>query len=411
MDMSGIATEIDKLKCQFCELETPSQYNFCVECDMQIKCLGCGTNTYPGKDYCLNCGQSLIAKASNSPAPNRFVRTVEQDGDKYKEHTELAVTDEAVHEFAPFVVGQTFSGRKVKASSSKQIPGNTEDTFYEEVPDGISGEADDNSNDSGDQEPLKPKTSSTSALSKYFIRDGDILVATITDFKGKNWAEQQRNFLILYTKAFKEITGRIVSDPKHYKAAADKINLVDPNNFPNILTKLTKAKFTSLTGGFDLNADGEKDFQRIINLLENDTEKGYAYASRIATTNVKRHKLSREDKLKFESWTSENVDLGKLDIRDVTTGRDAALVALWIITLHLKKGDAFMWNEAMHYFLKKYSTVSVTSKAAAKAVNSKDNEKFFQRNTEGEFYLSPAAQKLVEGWISGTQIIKKEEAK
>lgn len=65
-------------------------------------------------------GAQTIAKIPAAQAqPNRYIRNVKQSGKTYEEHTEFSLSDHAVSEIAPFVVGQMMS-----RSSKPSYPGN-----------------------------------------------------------------------------------------------------------------------------------------------------------------------------------------------------------------------------------------------------------------------------------------------
>jgi hypothetical protein len=62
----------------------------------------------------------------------------------------------------------------------------------------------------------------------------------------------------------------------------------------------------------------------------------------------------------------------------------------------------------MLFLTSKYKTTSVNGNAFSKSMVAKEAEKFFTKNGEGSFYLTPAGQQLVEDWIAGTKTVKKE---
>lgn len=99
------------LTCPFCSDETPSEHNFWIFCDQQIKCLNpdCGKKLVPGKAFCFSCGQTIAKIPAAQAQPNKYIRNVKQSGKTYEEHTEFSLSDHAVSEIAPFVVGQMMS--------------------------------------------------------------------------------------------------------------------------------------------------------------------------------------------------------------------------------------------------------------------------------------------------------------
>lgn len=394
--------------CKFCNQSTPSDLNFCIECDKQIKCLECGNQTYAGKEYCLKCGHDLIKRKDQS-APNHYIRTVEGEGKTYKERTEFSLTDLAVGVIAPVIIPPTIPGLRLKDSSNQanRVSQDVEADFE------LVDKAAPNTHDSGNAEEQKRTDNATpsSSLSKFFTIDGEMLIPIETDFKGNTWSEQIKYFLIVYIGAHREILGKPVPDRDCLRTAATRISILDPNNFTTYMGKVLKEYVTTLTNGFILNSKGEKEFKKIIQLMEDENAKaGYVYSTKGGQTPSKRNHLSKEEKAAAEGWAVLPADLGELDIRDVKSGKDAGLISIWLITVHLKKAKAITWYQAMHYLKAKFTTIGVTSNAFRKAIMSKDNEKYFQCNSDEEYFLSTDAQAIVEKWISGEINIKKAES-
>ena len=397
--------------CQYCKLETPDELNFCIHCDNQIKCLECGTKTFVEKEFCLKCGKPLMKIPKSNTAVNNYKRKVKREGENYEEDTEFSLTDVAVKEIAPFVIRQTMPNNSVqnnKLGLPKPESQAAEDVYSDDVESPFEeAEAENQKSES----VVKPDLGN-SDLKKFFTVDKEILVAIETDFRGSNWAEQQKNFLILYCKAYNEIFKKPVPNKENFREAATKIKITDPNNFSKYLNKATTEYMSELSGGFQLNSKGDKECNNILKLMNDEKAKeGFNYSTKSITGGSKRSRLSNDDKQIVDSWISEKVDLGMLDIRDVKSGRDAALVGIFITTISLEKKKAIKWNEAMHYLKSKYTTLAVTPEAFKRALNSKENEKLFQRTNDDEYFLSTDGQKLVENWISGTLKIKKEENK
>lgn len=412
-----LTTQADEemVTCQFCKRETPKEFNFCVACDNQIKCLECGRKTYPGKDFCLACGKQLIApRATTNQAPNQYERRVKQEGENYEEFTRFELSDNSVEAIAPFVIGQTMpAGARIpRIVGPKQngLPGGppeTVDTTYEEA---ASDEPEDKSANNPAPASGNPTTppQGDSQLGKFFELDGESLAAKENDFKGTSWASQQRNFILLYTKAHKELLGKPVSNKEAYRAPAMKLKLVDPTNFPTYVNKQVSAYMTEMTNGLILNTAGEKEVAKVIQLMNDETKAGEAYWARSSTPPKPASILTKEDKDRVQQWVNDPspITLNKLDVRDVSIARDYALLALWLIIHHLKKADAVKWNEAMLYLTSKYKTTSVSGGSFSKSMTAKENEKYFTKNGEGLYFLTTAGQQLVEAWVSGAKSVK-----
>ena len=112
--------------------------------------------------------------------------------------------------------------------------------------------------------------------------------------------------------------------------------------------------------------------------------------------------MKSDDKKRIASWVSEDVDLGKLQIRNINTPKDYALLSLWIITLHLKKQETVRRIDAYHYLKTKYPKVSSSSSNFSRSMSRSSAKKYMKASDDGKYYLTTDGQKLVESWIDGT---------
>lgn len=259
---------MSNLTCSACGKETSEELNFCLHCEKQIKCLNrdCNELLIPEKTFCFHCGQPIGA-ISTSQASNRYVRRVTQQGRDYTEHTELNVSDHAVNVFAPFVTREI-------TSPTIQPP------YYGQRPDGAqrqqqagaiagkSGEINQHRQLPPKSPEKKPLEGASSDAWSYFDQDEEYLIANVKDFKGKNWAEQQRNFILMYTAAYIQKLENAVPSKDHYKNAAIKNNIYDASNFSRYVTELARELITEFSDGFKLNSDGEKEIEKIIARIE-----------------------------------------------------------------------------------------------------------------------------------------------
>ncbi len=395
---------MELLACPHCRFDTPAEYNFCVSCDKQIKCLNreCGKVLVRGKSFCFSCGQSVAT--ANSGPPNKYIRTVTQQGKNYSEHTEFHASDHAVGALAPFIGGQITSparrayevsdiSRLANAVKSlPPVPPINEEKEFSQQPESEAASLPDNT-----KLPTKP----TTGAAIHFFLDGEVLVTGTKDYKGKTWADQQKHFILLYAAAYGQFFSKPV--PKEsLKSVAEKSGISDVNNFNRYLGKATAEFFSELSQGLQLNATGEKEVARILAILADEKiPRGYEYWNRAATTPTKRQRISSEDKSKIHEWSKEEVPLGKLDVASIQIARDYALVSLWILTSHLKKAEAVRWNDAYHFFKEKYTTISSSAEAFSAAMRKELNKKYFRQTDTGAFFLSPEGQQKVIKWIAG----------
>lgn len=401
--------------CQYCTKETPIIYNFCAQCHKQIKCLECGAKTFSSADFCLACSKPLINRENISKPTNLYTRNVKKEGDNYEENIRFELSDDSVGKIAPFIVKQTMSGTKPISLATNALNESLkeDDTEFED----ISSESKVATSKEDEQEnkvptiPIANQTASpNNNVSQFFKNDSGNIIAIENDFRGKTWTEQQKNFIIVFTKAYQELLGKPIPNKEVIKEAAKKLSIVDNNNFTNYLNKVTDDCMAKLNDGLELNAKGNKEASRIIKLMEDDsTPSGFDYSKKSTTNTIKRLRISGDERSLVVEWIKDEVALGKLDVRDVKTGRDAALLALWIITVKLEKTKASYIHLFMEYLNKKFTTISVTSPAVNKALTvSKESEKYFQKTSDGKYFLSTVGQQLVEEWINGVKSIKKD---
>lgn len=400
------------LTCPSCSAETLAEYNFCTVCKKQTKCLNpdCNKKLVPGETFCFYCGQALAAITTAQTQPNKYIRSIKQQGKNYEEHTELTASDHAVSELAPFIVGQMASRPPQKPYYPSSSNNSTMPPRKAAVTNDLFAESEELPQLPADN-PHAQKTELTKGeASHYFEQDGDFLVAAVKDFKGKNWADQQRYFILLYVSAFHYYFEKPVPPKEHFKIAAQKASVLDPTNFPKYLNELTPKYLSEIGGGYKLNHDGEKEVKHIIALMEDkNVDGGYEYWGRSASSATRRQRLSKEEMSKLREWAQEDVELEKLEVRDIKKARDYAMVSLWIITVHLKKVKAVRWNDAYYFFKGKYKTISATPQGFSRAMANFNNAKYFRESDE-LYFLSSEGQRKVEDWRAGKPFESSSEA-
>ena len=423
------------LACQHCGDDTPARFNFCVSCEKQIRCIdpACKEEVYPGKEMCLGCGKPLVVRVASNQAPNHFVRKVKQSGNRYEEHTELSVSDNAVGVLAPlFGAGHLMpTPRQPPLAVPKQSTGNTngvQGNLFTLAPGKLlSGHADNANgnelNESGGEEATSEKQGSstkeaeiqgeqTGMQIKFFEVHNDSLVATTKDFKGQSWSEQQQNFFALYTNAYYTAFNKPVPNSEHLRSASELVGVIDKKNFSRYLEKFLSAYIMNVAGGIKLNDDGQKEFQRVLALMENkDSKPGVKYWLRTPVSTQGIPRVSDSDKEKVSSWLVDDVDLGELDIRMLKNPSDYALLTLWIVTKHLEKADAITTGEAFTYLTSKYNTVPIEHNQFRVAFTNNKGTLFNLNKSNNTWFLTPEGEERVKSWISGqAKAFKKKQA-
>ncbi|MEG4395614.1 zinc ribbon domain-containing protein [Microcoleus sp. BROC3] len=391
--------------CPYCSAGTSSEYNFCTACELQIKCINpnCNKMLIAGKAKCFGCGQA-IAVTTNQPSSqlNKYVRNVKQNGKNYEEHIELSVTDHAVSELAPFIGAEMMPRPLQKlydapSQKSSTIPArkmvSTNELFTEsqelpQLPANAADEVEDTQTGNDERSP-------------YFEVDGEFLIATVKDFKGKTRADQQRYFILLYADAYYRYFRKPVPSKDHFKTAAKKASVLDPTNFPKYVDEHTRKCLSEIGSGYKLNHDGDKEVKRIIGMMKDENvDAGFEYWTRSPSSGTKRQRFSNEDKDKLNEWVLQDVEIGKLKVCDITKARDYAMISLWIIIDLLGNAKAVRCNDAYYFFKQKFETISVSAQAFIRAMRSSKNTKYF-RSTGDQYYLTSEGKQTVESWIAG----------
>lgn len=201
-------------ECQYCGAELDERYNFCLNCNHQVKCTNCEQMLVRDKSICFVCGQPLASETTVQRSFNEF--TLEENQTETSAHRLIKgrFSDEAFGHAAALLGGVTRS-RPVAppyASAHRQPALTPLGTAEEQVPE--------QTNESfSQQEPTPQGTLATeeqdgsdkSRALKFFRPHGENeIIPTEVDFKGQNWKEQQRRFIVLYVWAYSEIMGRPV---------------------------------------------------------------------------------------------------------------------------------------------------------------------------------------------------------
>ena len=110
--------------CGYCKHDNEDRFNFCANCEKQIKCLHCGELLIVNKTRCLVCGKPISAYELNSNLMNEFVLDEKQDMESSSRHIEARFTDKVASEVAPFLSGipSKINNANLKTQVSPTIP-------------------------------------------------------------------------------------------------------------------------------------------------------------------------------------------------------------------------------------------------------------------------------------------------
>lgn len=399
-------------ECQYCGTDLDDKYNFCLNCNRQVKCLNCREVLVRDKMICLICGQPLVSQTGAQGQVNEF--TLEEDRTESSAHRRISgrFTDEAFGNAAALFGGLTQS-RNVDPhpTSSRQKPL----TPIGGPPLEQSSEHADEFSDQRDslrtQETFTPDErngSDRSRALKLFRQHGDNdIIPTQIDFKGESWKEQQRQFVILYVWAYNEILGHPVPSEENVFAAAKRVTVYDVNNTRRYYREFANEYLLSTDQGLELNTRGFQLVEEIVGEIEGSPEEeGFVYWKGTSKSGAKRSAGSKKAQEEVDDWVNKAVDIGDFDIRELRSARELGMFAIWSITKRPNLAPAVKPRMAYQYLTKKYTTVPVGQQAIVNAMG-RNNSKF-QRTADGSYYLTSQAQREVEAWIEAGTVEEAE---
>jgi hypothetical protein len=394
-DKGNEAMNMTSINCPYCGTETGSEYNFCIQCEMQIRCLNpsCTAVLLPNKSKCLKCGLSIIQATQGIPAPvNRFVRDVNSTTKSYSEHTEIHATDEALSQFAPLLMNSAQIGYRSPQIPRPSVP--TAPTLPQLSPPQAAQA------DSVDaiRVPSVQTTDQKLLALRFFEQIDDTLIAKAKDFKGLNKKEQQIRLIVAFTWAYTTIYERAVPSRDHYHQAARKASWHD-QNFRNYLAEAQKSYLNDVGSGFKLNLAGDKKAELILAEMQDETVEGSSGQS-VSRAGGKRGPMNKEEQQRVDAWVTESVDLGTFDHRSLGSPTNYALFALWLITEKVKTANNAKANEAYNYIKHKFENIPITQKQFTDAL-SKGNGKNFKK-AGAQWFLTPDGQKVIEALVNAS---------
>lgn len=384
--------------CPYCDVLIDEAYNFCTNCEQQVKCLTCDSHLVKDKSKCLKCGTSLSVSQTIVAPMNSFSLEEEQTENTYSRKLNLSFTDIAVDKVASTLGGYIpfnplKSSKPIVSPQQLGLPfssSSTDDNHF--------GESDELS-----EETIETKSENildSNSSSSYFEKDEQgFLVSTNPDYKGKNKKLQQQRFSLLYVWAYKSILGEAVPHKEHLHQAA-RINGVYDNHYSENLTDVANRFFIKADGTFKLNPGGRSEINKILVEMQDMDLSGLEYWNSTRKSLSRGSRVTREDAQKIDQWIQIPSRFEHFDVRTLGNTYKYALLALYDITKELKAQDAVKPGIAYEYLVKRYKTISVSKDTFAKVLTStRDYGKYFSRTSEGLYYLSPEAETLAKGWL------------
>lgn len=378
-------------QCPYCNSISPEQYNFCINCEIQIKCLQCGSLLVANKSRCLSCGKRIEEADTGSASINRFTLEEKSTSKSSYRKIEGHLSDNAFGQAASL-----FGGLPQTRPSSSHQPRIIHEASRLALPNShpVITETDSSFEESkgGDEAitvtPEMPPSHHTSMpidrAQRYFDLDSDSeLIARMSDFKGVNKQEQQKRFMILYVWAYALILGKPEPSKKIILAALSKKGFSDSNSFKHF-SSIENKYFSKAGGGYRINLDGEKEVNRILNEIENDSIRGFQDWDKVKPRE-RSARLNKDISERIDRWVDMPVDINNFDVRKLKKASNYALFTIWVLTSRLKVEKAVKPVEIFNYLKRKYAHVPVTQKTINAALARPYNASVIEKTSDGGY--------------------------
>lgn len=381
------------LACPYCELEVSEEYNFCANCEQQVKCTNCKKLLVSGKTRCLVCGMQLISKELPQTQMNEFKFEEEQTNESASRRMSGRFSDNA------FGKAVDLLGGNPQFKLVPQVAGITPPPLpkllpaSEKNPDEVVEQVIEVSNSVELSIAPLQQDKKEKALRFFEVEGDNELIVKVPDYKGKSKKEQQQRFTLMYVWAYRHISESAQLSKEHMNSAAKKANLYD-SNWANYFEKAAKEFLMNTEAGYKINAPGETKVNQIIDEMDDTGVEGYAYWKNKSKPSKKRSPSNKEDETKLQQWLEMSTNFDDFDIRKLKSAANLAAFAIWIITKQLEVKRAVKPKDAYNYLKGKYKTISVGPNSFSSALSRNPDK--FTRTQEGEYFLTEEAEREVE---------------
>jgi hypothetical protein len=380
--------------CQYCDTTINEEYNFCIDCEKQVKCLTCGSYLLKNKSKCLGCG-TLVGIPQSTVAPmNTFSLEEEQSEISYSRKLNLSFTDTAIDK-----VAVVLSGHVPLTPSINTRVGSKQSNFIPSQP--VLEELSIETNIQAHSVEIEKVVNilEENIAANYFDKDGqDYLISRSPDYKGKNKKTQQQRFILLYALAHYLFFKQSVT--KDHLIQAAKINKIyESKNYAGYFSEVAKKYFMNIDGAFKLNPAGQVEVNTILSEMQDEEVKGVEYWSSNRKSITRVSKITKELEQEIDDWIIKPSRLEKFDVRKIKTAADYALFAIYDITKEIKEKESVKPVIAYTYLVKRYKTISIIQNKFTTVLSNKAYSKYFERTSDGSYYLTQEAESTVEKWI------------
>jgi hypothetical protein len=393
--------------CPYCGAKIDDKYNFCLNCNRQVQCIHCKELLVPDKPICFVCGKPIAAQETSQTQMNEFTLEEKQTKSSASRSIKGRFSDEAFGQAVAFLGGlpqsRPLSQPPTIQKSQPQalpLPATAEQLEYQhvesstieaEIPSSISTHSD------------GPSGDAKTRAAHFFETDGDgQLISMVTDYKGENKGDQQKRFMLLYVHAYNHHFGKPMPSEKVLFSAMRGRSIFDSNCY-GYFDSVTSRYLVKTESGFRVNLDGQKEIELIVPQVEDQTRKGFQDWDKPGKPRSKRSSLNKDDVVLLNKWIDIPFDLD-FDIRKLKKVGNYVLFGYWLLTKKLDAAKALKSAVVFEFLKRKYTLVPGTPKAFSSALRRSYNSPYFQKTSEGLYYLTPEGESRVQKWLQGEPI-------
>jgi hypothetical protein len=383
--------------CPFCNSQVEDKYNFCTNCEKQIKCVFCSEALIPNKSKCFKCGKS---PESDIPSTmNEFTLEEKQSRGSSSRSVKGKLSDSAITSVAALLSRTSLPIWSTKGIDKKRSDGQLP-LLAELSDDTLEGK-----DIQHEEQKDTPRSDRDIKIQKYFEEDGNgSIIAKTIDFKGKNKKGQQINFMILFAGAYKSFFHKPVPTEQIFFDALKVKNMLDINVKTTYFKYVVTHYLMKVGNGYSLANPGETEIDRILIEMDDITKPGFTDWDKIGKSRGKPNHLTDEMDKKIKTWIDKDANTGTFDIRTLKGPTQYAMFSIYLLTKSLKVLQSVTTPIMYEYLVGKFSTIPHSKDAIRKSLTRQKNAGRFKKASDGGFYLTPNAETEVAGWLNGEPI-------
>jgi hypothetical protein len=388
--------------CPSCLVENSDELNFCIECEKQIRCLGCSSLLHINKSRCLICGEALKAAASSKESMNTYTLEEKSTTKSSYRRIEITASDNAVDVFVgrlPLVTNSPLS--PIQKNNSENSFGNSS----KKLPSAIIVESEsqslsNNAQESEDSNSLTPKML-FSENSDHGLSPGKTLRSYLQDLASKK--ERQQIYALMFVWAHNHEFQESVSH-ENLVAAMKHEDLYDSNSSKH-LQLVSKDYFKTVDNHYEINNyDGIKRVEEILENIRIGKQPSLTTEQRKNGKRVRSTGIVKKSELdKVEPWLDLPLEsVTNFDTRKLKSTSEWCAFGLYILTKILKIDEAVESGLVYVYLSKKFPKLAAKRKAFNDCIRESKNK--FSRNANGNYFLNSDAEKSIK------EIIEKSDS-